>query len=87
MDLHRCDAACHGSECAEDADLREPARRGLFGAGVLCVAVALAAFQLATRATDDLHRVMFGTLAGALMVAGLVLQVVRIAMGRSARST
>jgi len=44
---------------------------------LLCVAAALASLQLADHATDDVHRMMFETLAGGLIAAAVVLQIVR----------
>jgi cytochrome b561 len=82
---HSCETGCHACG-STGADLRAPARKGLFWASILCIAAALAAAQLASHATDDLHRVMFGVLSGALGVAAFVLQVVRIGLGLSARS-
>jgi hypothetical protein len=37
----------------------------------------MASLQLGDHATDDVHRMMFQTVAGGLVVAAVVLQVVR----------
>lgn len=82
MDLHSCQTC----RCSAGIDLRASGRRGPFWASVLCVIASLAVAQLAARATDDVHRVMFGVLATALGVAALVLQIARVVKRSQRRS-
>jgi len=61
-------------------DLRAPARRGLVWTSLGCLLAALASSELSTQATDHVHRGMFAVLAGSLVTAAAVLQVVRSTM-------